>query len=64
MVKVFDSPWSFVCHVGQDLMINGVDIYNKAKDAVDQYGNENWLEFGVDIGEAAAKTLLGEESQA
>jgi len=43
-------------------MVNGVDIFNEIKDSVDAYNNKDWKKFGVDIGEAAAKTILGEES--
>jgi hypothetical protein len=62
MVEIFASPMSFVYHVGKDLMINGVQIHHELEDAAAQYHVGNWEKFGIDIGEATAKTLLGEES--
>ena len=63
MVAIFDSPTSFAYHVGKDLMINGVEIFHEVETAVADYNAGNWADFGYNIGEAAAKTLLGEESQ-
>jgi hypothetical protein len=62
MVEIFASPLSFVYHVGKDLLINGVSIFKNIEDAITQYNNQNWEQFGIDIGEATAKTLLGQES--
>ena len=28
MAIIFSNPWSFAYHVGKDLLLNGVDIYN------------------------------------
>ena len=63
MVQIFDSPTSFAYHVGKDLMINGVEIYHEVETAITDYNNGDWSGFGYNIGEAAAKTILGEESQ-
>lgn len=64
MIAVIDSPTSFAYHVGKDLMINGVDIYHEINTAITDYKTQQWYDFGVQIGEATAKTLIGEESQA
>lgn len=61
MISIFDSPASFAYHVGKDLIINGVQIYHEIDTAVKDYENANWGDFGYQIGEAAAKTILGEE---
>ena len=63
MVSIFDSPTSFAYHVGKDLMINGVEIYHEVETAITDYNNGDWSGFGYNLGEAAAKTILGEESQ-
>jgi len=63
MVKVFDSPTSFAYHVGKDLLVNGVQIYGEINTAVTDYKAGQWNDFGYQIGEAAAKTILGEESR-
>lgn len=62
MAAIFESPTSFAYHVGKDLMINGKDIFAEVEDSITQYGSGNWEKFGEDIGEAAAKTILGAES--
>jgi hypothetical protein len=63
MIEAFNSPTSFVIHIGEDLLINGKDIYSEIKDAIDSYKKENWEQFGIDVGMAAAKTLLGGEEE-
>lgn len=60
MAEIFSSPQTFAYHVGKDLMVNGNDIFSEIEDAVAQYGKQNWLQFGVDIGEASAKLILGQ----
>lgn len=62
MASIFESPTSFAYHVGKDLMINGKDIFAEVEDSITQYSSGNWEKFGEDIGEAAAKTILGAES--
>ena len=34
MAKNFKSPWSFAYHVGEDLLLNGVDIFNEISQAL------------------------------
>lgn len=62
MIAIFSSPSSFAYHVGKDLMVNGVDIFHEISDSVQAYNNQDWTKFGIDIGEATAKTLIGVES--
>jgi hypothetical protein len=64
MIAIFDSPTSFAYHVGKDLMVNGVDIYHEIDTAITDYKTALWYDFGVNIGKATAKTIIGEESQA
>ena len=63
MVSIFESPVSFAYHVGKDLLINGVEIYHEVDTAIGDYKVGDWNGFGYNIGKAAAKTILGEESQ-
>lgn len=63
MVEIFSSPESFAYHVGKDLLLNGVSIFKEIEDSIDAYQQKDWARFGEDIGEAAAKTLLGSEQQ-
>jgi len=61
MIKIFDSPTNFAYHVGKDLVVNGKDIFSEIKSAVSDYEAANWEDFGYQVGEAAAKTILGAE---
>jgi len=59
MAAVFTNPWSFVYHVGHDLVVNGVTIFKEVEDSVTEYKAANYGAFGEDIGEALAKLLIG-----
>jgi hypothetical protein len=61
LAEVFKSPKTFAYHVGKDLLVNGKDIYHEINDSVTEYKAENWEQFGLDVGTAAAKTILGDE---
>jgi hypothetical protein len=63
MAAIFESPTSFAYHVGKDLLLNGRDIYHEISTAIADYKVQKWEDFGVNIGEAAAKTILGEEQR-
>jgi hypothetical protein len=63
MAAIFDSPTSFAYHVGKDLLINGRDIYSEINTAITDYSAKNWQGFGYNVGEAAAKVILGDISQ-
>ena len=54
MAEGFSSPWSFVYHVGKDLLVNGVQIYHEVDDAIAAYEAGDFKAFGVDIGKALA----------
>jgi hypothetical protein len=62
MSDIFSSPKAFAYHVGKDLLINGKDIFSEIGDAISAYKKQDWKKFGVDVGTAAAKTILGEEA--
>merc|ERR1712004_104108 len=60
MAANFKDPWSYAYHVGKDLLVHGVDIYNEVNDAVTQYGAGQYQSFGEDIGKALAQVFVGE----
>lgn len=59
MAAIFDSPTSFAYHVGKDLIVNGKDIFREINTAIGDYKAQDWEGFGENVGEAAAKTILG-----
>ena len=54
------SPWSFAYHVGKDLLLNGVDIYNDIDNAIKEYEASNYEGFGENVGKALASVFVGE----
>jgi len=60
MVSIFNSPASFVYHVGKDLILNGRQIYNDVDDSITKYDSKSYEAFGHDIGDALAKLLIGD----
>ena len=54
MGEIFASPWTFAYHVGKDILVNGMNIYNEINGAVNAYDHQQWENFGYNIGEAAA----------
>ena len=61
MISAFDSPTSFAYHIGKDLIVNGRSIFHDVNNAITDYKAKDWYDFGVAIGDASAKTLLGGE---
>jgi len=65
-VKAFKSmatPTTFAFHVGKDLIVNGADIYHEIYASVNDFRARKWASFGVDIGTALHKLLVGAISQ-
>jgi len=55
------SPASFEYHVGKDLLVNGKDIYHEINTAIGDFENGKWEDFGINVGEAASKAIIGQE---
>jgi len=63
MVSIFQHPMSLVYHIGKDLSVNGIEIFTEVKSAITDYQSSQWEEFGINVGKATAKTILGMERQ-
>jgi len=57
--KSMASPTSFAFHVGKDLIVNGADIYHGIYASVGAFKAQKWEDFGVDIGTAVHKLIIG-----
>jgi len=55
----FSSPITFAMHVGEDILLNGVDIYNDIEDAITSWETDQYEQFGEDVGDAIAKIVVG-----
>merc|ERR1719253_1114692 len=53
------SPSSFAYHVGKDIIVNHEDIYHEIVTAISDYHAQKWLDFGVQVGTALHKIIIG-----
>ena len=59
MIETFKNPRTFIAHVGKDISINGVDIFKHIKTGVAEFQQAQYYNFGKDMGDALAETLIG-----
>jgi predicted translin family RNA/ssDNA-binding protein len=59
MIANFKSPSSFIWHVAEDLIVNGVQIYKDINAAEQAYQSLAWESFGYDVGHALAEVFVG-----
>ena len=52
MAEIFAHPIQLAYKVGKNLIVNGIDIYAKIEQALDDYKKGNFFCFGQHIGEA------------
>ena len=55
----FTEPWYFIFHHDKDLIINGQDVHHEMIDAIAQWENQHFYEFGHNIGLALSKIAVG-----
>jgi len=58
-LKQISSPSSFAFHVGKDLIVNHEDIYHEVSTAISDYRGQKWLDFGIQVGTALHKLIIG-----
>ena len=61
MSKAFTNPWYFIFHVDHDLIVNGQDVNHEMMDAMAQWENQHYYEFGHSLGLALSKIFLGQQ---
>ena len=59
MSKAFTDPWYFIFHVEHDLIVNGQDVHHEIMDAMAQWENQHFYEYGHSVGLALSKIFLG-----
>jgi len=57
--KQIHSPTSFAYHAGKDLVVNHEDIFHEIEAAIADYKAQKWLDFGVQVGTALHKLIIG-----
>jgi hypothetical protein len=63
MAKAFTNPWYFIFHVEHDLIINGQDVHHELMDAIAQWDNQHYYEYGHSVGLALSKIFVGGQMQ-
>ena len=65
MAAEFSNPVTAVVHIGEDLLIHGVDIYHEVHGAINAWEKDprDYYNFGFNMGKAAAQILLGKEAE-
>lgn len=53
-------PVKFAFHVGHDLVINGVQIFNDVHGMIHDYNQIDFYNFGKHLGDALEKLLIGD----
>lgn len=62
----FSNPESVAWHLGKDLIVHGVDIFNEIEAAVAamEANPRDYYHFGYNVGKAGAQIIIGEEQEA
>ena len=58
MIKIFEHPFSLVYHVGKNLVVNGIDIFRKTHEAIEDFENHDYFDFGYYLAEAIEEIFL------
>lgn len=61
MAEIFSNPVTFAYHVGKDIIVNGVQIYKEVDDSIVEFENQQYRQFGDDVGTALALLIIGDE---
>lgn len=61
MAESFISPETFAFHIGIDLIVNGVKIFEDIASAILSFSQLNYYKFGQDCGGAIAAVFIGQQ---
>ena len=62
--EVFSNPFSLVWNIDKNMIVNGVDIFEKIMKAISYYKAGDYYNFGKYIGESLAELLLSTSTTA
>ena len=60
---IIRHPKQIVYHVGQDLVVNGVDIYGNINDATGHWKKQEYHDFGKSTGSALRLLVIGKADE-
>lgn len=58
MALAFAHPLSLMYHVGENIIVNGQEIFADISKAMGDYQTGNWYDFGFEIGQASFKVIM------
>jgi len=61
-IVAFSTPASFAFEVGQHIVLNGVNIYEEIKAAIEAWDKQDWTTFGKHVGMALRKVIVGQSA--
>lgn len=56
-LAVFEHPITLIYDIGKALLINGSDIFDEINTAISDWNNNEWYNFGLNVGLALGKVL-------
>jgi hypothetical protein len=56
-LAVFENPITLIYDIGKALVVNGSDIYDEINTAINDWHNDDWYNFGLNVGLALGKVL-------
>jgi len=61
-LEAFSNPKAFAYHVGQDLVVNGVDIFKQMNSSVGHIKAKEWHDGGFALGTALSELIVGTDN--
>jgi cathepsin F len=62
-LKQLASPTTFAFHAGKNLLVNHHDIFKDISRAIKNYKSHMWHDFGMEVGKALNKLIVGVEAR-
>merc|ERR1712226_1057612 len=62
-LQIMSHPKDFIYHIGEELRVNGVDIYTNMNDSVGHWKKSEYHDFGFSLGTALHLLVIGKENE-
>ena len=61
LIYILDIPQSFLYNPAQDIIINGVQIFEDIIKSIYEFRENDWITFGVSLGQTFEKLIVDQE---
>ena len=58
IASVFANPISLMFNMGENLLLNGIDIYSKVKKAIEYEKSSDYFNFGKEVGKLMTEVFI------